>query len=126
MKQSIYLVFLSVITTFYPLQLIYAQQFPNIVFVFADDMGYGDVIGLNPFARTKTPAIDKLVGNGITFTEAHASASVCTPSRYGLLTGRYAFRSKDAANGIGGFTSTVIEPERETLASVLKKAGYTT
>ncbi|MDO8951518.1 MAG: arylsulfatase [Draconibacterium sp.] len=126
MKKSIYLVFLSVITAFYPLQPINAQQFPNIVFIFADDMGYGDVSGLNPFARTKTPAIDKLVGTGITFTEAHASASVCTPSRYGLLTGRYAFRSKDAANGIGGFTNTVIEPERETLASVLKKAGYTT
>jgi len=126
MKKSIYLVFLSVITTFYPLQPINAQQFPNIVFVFADDMGYGDVSALNPLARTKTPSIDKLVGNGITFTEAHASASVCTPSRYGLLTGRYAFRSKDAANGIGGFTKPVIEKESETLASVLKKAGYTT
>jgi arylsulfatase A len=99
---------------------------PNIVFIFADDMGYGDVSGLNPLARTQTPAIDNLIGKGITFTEAHASASVCTPSRYGLLTGRYAFRSEDAARGIGGFTGPVIEPERETLASVLKNAGYTT
>ncbi|MGC9354773.1 MAG: sulfatase family protein, partial [Mariniphaga sp.] len=102
------------------------QEKPNIVFIFADDMGYGDVSGLNPLARTQTPAIDKLIGEGITFTEAHASASVCTPSRYGLLTGRYAFRSKDAARGIGGFTAPVIEPERETLATVLKNAGYTT
>lgn len=54
--------------------------YPNIIFIFADDMGYGDVSGLNSFARTQTPAIDQLIGEGITFTEAHASASVCTPS----------------------------------------------
>ncbi|TNF41560.1 MAG: arylsulfatase, partial [Bacteroidetes bacterium] len=126
MRRSFYLVFFSIFTTFFFLQPISAQQFPNIVFIFADDMGYGDVSGLNPLARTKTPAIDKLIGGGITFSEAHASASVCTPSRYGLLTGRYAFRSQNAANGIGGFTKPVIEPERETLASVLKKAGYKT
>ena len=99
---------------------------PNIIIIFADDMGYGDVSGLNPFARTQTPAIDKLIGEGITFTEAHASASVCTPSRYGLLTGRYAFRSDRAAGGIGGFTGPVIESGRETLASLLKKSGYST
>ncbi len=100
---------------------------PNIVFIFADDMGYGDVSALNPAARTLTPAIDKLVSEGIAFTQAHASASVCTPSRYGLLTGRYAFRSEDgAASGIGGFHKSVIEPGRETLASMLKSAGYTT
>jgi arylsulfatase A-like enzyme len=99
---------------------------PNIVIIFADDMGYGDVSGLNPYARTQTPAIDKLIAEGITFTEAHASASVCTPSRYGLLTGRYAFRSEGASRGIGGFTGPVIEQERETLASLLKKSGYTT
>ncbi len=103
-----------------------AQEKPNIVFIFADDMGYGDVSGLNPAARTQTPAIDQLIGEGITFTEAHASASVCTPSRYGLLTGRYAFRTKDAARGIWGFHKPVIEPKRETLATLLKKAGYTT
>ncbi len=99
---------------------------PNIVFIFADDMGYGDVSGLNPLARTQTPNIDNLIGKGITFTEAHASASVCTPSRYGLLTGRYAFRTEDAARGIWGFAKPVIEPERETLATLLKNAGYTT
>jgi len=126
MRNRLIYIFLTFITATLSISLANALEKPNIVFIFADDMGYGDVSGLNPFARTKTPAIDKLVGNGITFTEAHASASVCTPSRYGLLTGRYAFRSKDAANGIGGFTNTVIEPERETLASVLKKAGYTT
>lgn len=102
------------------------NTYPNIIIIFADDMGYGDVSGLNPFARTQTPAIDQLIGEGITFTEAHASASVCTPSRYGLLTGRYAFRSEDAVRGIWGFHKPVIEPGRETLASLLKKAGYAT
>lgn len=114
---------LAVGLSFFPVE---AQEKPNIIFIFADDMGYGDVSGLNPDARTRTPAIDKLIGEGITFTEAHASASVCTPSRYGLLTGRYAFRSEKGAKGVSGFDKPVIEPERETLASVLKKAGYTT
>jgi arylsulfatase A len=100
---------------------------PNIVFIFADDMGYGDVSALNEAARTHTPAIDKLLSEGMSFTEAHASASVCTPSRYGLLTGRYAFRSEiGAATGLNGFHQSVIEPGRETLASVLKSAGYST
>ncbi len=102
------------------------EQFPNVVFVFADDMGYGDVSGLNPQSRIKTPAIDRMIANGLIFTEAHASASVCTPSRYGLLTGRYAFRTTDAAGGIGGFDGPVIEEGRETIASLLKQAGYTT
>lgn len=103
-----------------------AQELPNIVFIFADDMGYGDVSALNPHARTQTRALDRLARQGITFTEAHASASVCTPSRYGLLTGRYAFRSERGAYGIQGFTGPVIEPEQETIATVLKRAGYTT
>jgi arylsulfatase A len=99
---------------------------PNIVIIFADDMGYGDVSALNPQSRIKTPAIDNLAHKGISFTEAHSSASVCTPSRYGLLTGRYAFRSEGAAFGVWGFNKPVIEQDRETLASSLKKAGYTT
>ncbi|MBI0400504.1 sulfatase family protein [Cyclobacterium marinum] len=99
---------------------------PNVVILFADDMGYGDIQSLNPLSRIKTPAIDGLVKSGISFENAHASASVCTPSRYGLLTGRYAFRTPEAAGGIGGFTPSVIEKERLTLASILKDAGYTT
>lgn len=99
---------------------------PNIVLIFADDMGYGDVGALNPEARTHTPAIDRMVEDGLTFTQAHASASVCTPSRYGLLTGRYAHRTSAAARGVWGFNEPVIEPGRETTASLLKKAGYAT
>ncbi|MEX0684607.1 MAG: arylsulfatase [Balneolales bacterium] len=99
---------------------------PNIVIILADDMGYGDVSSLNLEGRTQTPAIDKLVNEGINFTNAHASASVCTPSRYGLLTGRYAFRTSAAAKGIWGFDKTVIDRGRTTIASMLQNAGYTT
>ncbi|SDA47471.1 Arylsulfatase A [Algoriphagus alkaliphilus] len=99
---------------------------PNIIIILADDMGYGDISTLNPDSKIRTPSLDKLVQQGISFTNAHSSASVCTPSRYGLLTGRYAFRSKTAAYGIGGFDRPVIEEERETLASTLKKSGYAT
>lgn len=104
-------------------QKVSASKSPNIIIIFADDMGYGDVSALNPDSRIQTPNLDKLVQEGISFTNAHSSASVCTPSRYGLLTGRYAYRSKSAAYGIEGFDRPVIEEERETLASMLKKSG---
>ncbi len=102
------------------------EKLPNIVIVFADDMGYGDVSGLNPEAKTYTPAIDELIDNGLAFTEAHANASVCTPSRYGLLTGRYAFRNKLNGGHVNGFDPSVFEPDRKTLAHLLNEAGYTT
>ncbi|MEX0987490.1 MAG: arylsulfatase [Bacteroidales bacterium] len=102
------------------------EELPNIIIIFADDMGYGDVSGLNPEAKTSTPAIDEMAESGLVFTEAHASASVCTPSRYGLLTGRYAFRNRVKGGNVGGFSSSVFEPERKTMAHLLKKAGYTT
>jgi arylsulfatase A len=102
------------------------KELPNIIIIFADDMGYGDVSFFNQDSGVKTPAIDYLAENGLAFTNAHASGSICTPSRYGLLTGRYAFRNKPAAGGLNGFDEMVIEPGRETLASLLGKAGYTT
>lgn len=98
---------------------------PNVVVIFADDMGYGDVSGLNPHARTETPNIDYLIENGISFAEAHASASVCTPSRYGLLTGRYAFRGA-ARRVVNGFGGPVISSERKTLGNMFKESGYVT
>ena len=99
---------------------------PNILIIFADDMGYGDVSCLNPESGINTTAIDELAGHGVIFTDAHASASVCTPSRYGLLTGRYAFRSESGNRVVSGFNGPVIEKDRETIASLLKKAGYRT
>ncbi len=68
---------------------------PNIIIILADDMGFGDVSYYNPHSRTKTPNIDKMAERSINFTDAHAGGSVCIPSRYGLLTGRYYFRVSD-------------------------------
>ncbi|SHN07884.1 Arylsulfatase A [Cyclobacterium lianum] len=99
---------------------------PNIVIIFADDMGYGDVRALNPLSRIETPALDRMVAEGISFTNAHASASVCTPSRFGLLTGEYAFRTPEAARGIGGFTPPVWGTNRISMATMLQNAGYRT
>ncbi|MBD3629691.1 sulfatase-like hydrolase/transferase, partial [Cyclobacterium sp.] len=99
---------------------------PNIVIIFADDMGYGDIKALNPLSKIETPALDQLVAEGISFSNAHASASVCTPSRFGLLTGEYAFRTPEAARGISGFAPLVIKENRHTMAKFLKKAGYRT
>lgn len=98
---------------------------PNVVFIFADDMGYGDISALNPDAKTYTPNIDRLIRQGITFTDAHASASVCTPSRYGLLTGQYAWR-KEGTGVVNGFEGPVIDPHSSTLGDVFQKAGYST
>ena len=110
-----------------PQETIEENDLPNIVIIFADDMGYGDVSALNPDAKVSTPAIDQLAANGIRFTEAHASSSVCTPSRYGLLTGRYAFRRQESERSDPwGYSSPYIEPGRQTLATILKKRGYTT
>jgi arylsulfatase A-like enzyme len=98
---------------------------PNVVIILADDMGYGDVSSNNPFARTSTPAIDKLAREGIRFTDAHSGGAVCTPSRYSILTGRYFFRvPKRDANW--GYLAPLIEPDRETIGSLMKKSGYTT
>ncbi len=98
---------------------------PNVIIILADDMGYGDVSFNNPQARTKTPNIDKMAEKGINFTDAHSGGSVCTPSRYGLITGRYFFRVPKQ-NGYLGYLNPHIEPGRETIGSLMQKAGYTT
>ena len=89
---------------------------PNIVFILADDMGYGDPRCFNPQSLCKTPHIDRLASRGLRFTDAHAAGSVCVPSRYGLLTGRYPFRcaTLDPAK------AALIEPRRLTIASLLR------
>jgi len=98
---------------------------PNIVIILADDMGYGDVSFNNPFSRIKTPNIDQLGADGLCFTDAHAGGAVSIPSRYGLITGCYKFRG-DRKGGYMGYLPPLIDPERETIASLMQKAGYTT
>ena len=99
---------------------------PNIVFILADDLGYGDVGCYNPEAKAPTPNIDRLAREGMRFTDAHSPSTVCTPPRYSLLTGRMAFRNgmKGVFTGAGG--PCLIEDERLTIAGMLRGQGYTT
>jgi arylsulfatase A-like enzyme len=97
---------------------------PNIVLIYADDLGYGDVSCYGA-TKLKTPNVDRLAANGLRFTNAHASAATCTPSRYALLTGEYAWRQK-GTGVLPGDATLIIRPGRTTVASLLQKAGYTT
>ncbi|MHC4455867.1 MAG: sulfatase family protein [Planctomycetota bacterium] len=99
---------------------------PNIVFIMADDMGYGDVTCYNPDSKIPTPNMDRLAKEGIRFTDAHSPSAVCTPTRYGFLTGRYCWRSPLKRGVYGGYDRPLIEEERMTVASMLKKHGYST
>lgn len=99
---------------------------PNIVLFFVDDLGYGDVSALNPDSKIKTVNLDKLADRGIKFSDSHATSAVCSPSRYGLLTGRYNWRSRLKSYVLPGDSESLIEEDRETMASMLKKEGYQT
>ncbi|BDD12410.1 arylsulfatase (plasmid) [Fulvitalea axinellae] len=99
---------------------------PNIVFILADDMGYGDIQALNSSSRIPTPNLNALSEGGATFTDAHTNSSVCTPTRYGVLTGRYCWRGRLKRGVINGYGKPVIEEGRETVASYLKTQGYKT
>ncbi len=100
---------------------------PNIIIIMADDMGYGDPHCYNPDSKIPTPNMDKLSEEGIRFSDAHSADAVCTPSRYGLLTGRYCWRSRlKKSVSWSGYDKPLITAERETLASVLKRNGYRT
>jgi arylsulfatase A-like enzyme len=102
------------------------QQMPNIIYVLADDMGYGDVSGLNSEGKIMTPYLDKLAKDGMIFTDAHTSSSVCTPTRYGILTGRYNWRSRLKSSVLTGKSRALIPSSRTTVASMLKSSGYQT
>lgn len=97
---------------------------PNIVIIYADDLGYGDV-GCYGTTKVKTPNVDRLAAEGLRFTNAHSPSATCTPSRYAMLTGEYAWRKK--GTGIArGDARMIIQPGRTTLPSVMQRAGYTT
>ncbi len=100
---------------------------PNIIYILADDLGYGDVSCLNPErGKIKTPRIDQLAREGMLFTDAHTSSSVCTPTRYSILTGRYNWRTHLQSQVIMGFDPPLITEDRMTVASFLKQQGYNT
>ncbi len=102
------------------------NKLPNIVYILTDDLGYGDVSVYNPEAKTSTPNIDRLASQGIRFTDAHSASAVCTPSRYGILTGRYCWRSPMKSGVLNGYSKPLIDKDRTTVASMLKRHGYTT
>ncbi len=102
------------------------RSLPNIVYILADDMGYGDVEALNKNCKIPTPHLNKLAQNGMIFTDAHSSSAVCTPTRYGVLTGRYNWRSRLKSGVLAGYSPALIDENRITVASFLKDQGYKT
>ena len=99
---------------------------PNIIWIMADDMGFGDVHCFNTDSRIPTPHMDALAARGMRFIDAHSPSAVCTPTRYSVLTGRYCWRTHLKQGVIGGYSPPLIEPDRLTVASMLKQAGYAT
>jgi arylsulfatase A-like enzyme len=104
----------------------FAADKPNIVVILCDDLGYGDVKANNPAGKIVTPHMDRIAREGVRFTDAHSPSSVCSPTRYGLLTGRYNWRSRLQSGVLGGLSPRLIEPGRATIASLLKAQGYHT
>ncbi len=99
---------------------------PNIIIIYTDDQGYGDVGALNPDAKFRTPNMDQLANEGIIFTDGHSSDAVCSPSRYSLLTGRYSWRTSLKKGVLGADGPCLIEKDRMTIASLLRDNGYNT
>lgn len=102
------------------------QKKPNIIYILTDDLGYGDVAAFNENSKIKTPNIDKIADEGIKFMDAHTSSSVCTPTRYGILTGRYNWRSRLKNGVLNGKSKALIPTSRTTVASLLQQKNYTT
>jgi arylsulfatase A-like enzyme len=103
----------------------FAQK-PNIIYILADDLGIGDVSAYNPEGKIQTTNIDQLAQNGVKFIDAHTTSAVCTPTRYGIMTGRYNWRTRLKKGVLHGYDTPLIDPKRETVASFLQKQGYKT
>lgn len=110
-----------------PVRLLAAEVVkPNIVYILADDLGYGDVGCYHPASKIPTPNMDRLAKKGVRFTDAHSPSAVCTPTRYALLTGRYAWRTRLQRNVIGPYAAPLIPDNQLTVAQLLRQQGYTT
>ena len=103
-----------------------AAEKPNVIVILADDMGYGDVRALNPNSKIPTPGLDKLAREGAVFTDAHTPSSVCTPTRYGLLAGRYCWRTWLKSGVLNGYGPPLIAKDRLLMSGFLKQHGYHT
>jgi len=103
-----------------------ATKKPNVIYILADDMGYGDLSCLNPASKIQTPNLDKFASEGQTYWDAHSGSSVSTPSRYCVLTGRYAWRSNLKKGVLLGYSEPLIEKNRSTVAHLFHENGYNT
>ena len=106
--------------------VLHAEALPNIVYILADDLGYGDLGCYNKESQIPTPRLDGLATEGMRFTDAHSPSSVCTPTRYALLTGRYAWRTRLQRNVLGPWDKPLIAPDRLTVGKLLQQHGYAT
>lgn len=120
MKRTIFLL----TGLFYSTIFLFAQQKPNVIYIYADDLGYGD-LSCYGATKIKTPNIDKLAAKGIRFTNGHCTSATCTPSRYGLMTGRYPWR-QEGTGVLPGDAALIIPTDKTTLPKVFKQAGYKT
>ena len=121
------IVFLTITVVFFAAQSVLANDHPNILLILADDLGYGDVGCYNPKSRIPTPNLDQMARQGMQFLDAHSPCTVCTPTRYSLMTGQMAFRVPGGGRvftGAGG--PSLIAKDRLTIADMLKKKGYRT
>ncbi|AOW10399.1 sulfatase family protein [Flavobacterium gilvum] len=118
-----YSFFILLLVSCSPKKVNEAAKKPNVIFIYVDDLGYGDLSCYGATA-VKTPNVDSLATAGIQFTDAHCTAATCTPSRYSLLTGNYAFRNNAAI--LPGDALLIINPKQETIADMFKKGGYAT
>jgi arylsulfatase A-like enzyme len=127
MRACYYFIFILSLMT---VRTAYSQQgksgLPNIVYILADDLGYGDVSVYNHDGKINTPNVDRLAREGMRFTDAHTTSSVCTPSRYSILTGVYPWRSRLPVGVLRGYSRTLIDEGQPTVASMLKASGYRT
>lgn len=123
---KIHFVILGLLFAYAPPRLAADSAPPNIVYILADDMGQGDLSAYNPASAWRTPHLDRLAQTGMRFTDAHSSSAVCTPSRYSIMTGRYAWRSRLKQQVAYGYSPPIIEPGRLTVPRFLQQHGYKT
>ncbi|MCK5068001.1 MAG: sulfatase-like hydrolase/transferase, partial [Bacteroidales bacterium] len=102
------------------------EKSPNIIYILADDLGYGDVSAMNPESAWETTYIDQIAKEGIRFTDAHTGSAVCSPTRYGVLTGRYSWRTSLKQGVLWSWDPPLIQQEETTVGKLLQEKGYTT
>lgn len=117
---------LSMVALFWSCSHQSKETLPNIIYILADDLGYGDVSAMNPQAAWQTKHIDRIAGEGIRFTDAHTGSAVCTPTRYGVLTGRYSWRSRLKEGVLWSWDPPLIQQGETTVGTLLQRKGYST